>query len=120
MLNKSSKFIIPVVAVLALTACQSTPTGPVIAKADNTFETMGVGATKAKAQQSALDNAKKSCGFKQPIVIKDTLTYNGVVDEKTGRVIEQGVGVLTSILGTKSPNLSRDDDYEYHISFKCQ
>lgn len=57
MLNKSSKFIIPVVAILALTACQSTPTGPVIAKADNTFETMGVGASKTKAQQSALDNA---------------------------------------------------------------
>lgn len=107
-------------SVLFLTACQSTPSVPVIARADNTFEITGIGATKQKAQASALDDAKKHCGTKTPIIISDTTTYNGVVDEKMGRVIEQGVGVIGAVFGTATPNLSRDDDYEYHIKFRCQ
>ncbi len=120
MLNKYLKIAAPTFIVLTLAACQSTPTGPVIAKTDNTFETIGLGANKIKAQESALNNAKKSCGYKQPIVIKDTLVYNGVVDEKMGRAVEQGIGILSSVFGNKTPDISRDDDYEHQISFKCQ
>ena len=107
-------------SVLFLTACQSTPSVPVVTRADNTFEITGLGATKQKAQAVALADAKKHCGLKTPIIISDTTTYNGVIDEKMGRVLEQGVGVIGSVLGTKTPNLSRDDDYEYHIKFRCQ
>ncbi|MDO4895913.1 MAG: hypothetical protein Q3971_01015 [Moraxella sp.] len=106
--------------VCFLTACQSTPSVPVIARADNTFEITGLGSTKLKAQTSALNDAKKHCGSKTPIVISDSTTYNGVIDEKMGRVIEQGVGVLGTVLGATTPNLSRDDDYEYQIKFRCQ
>lgn len=117
-----NKFLIPtsLSIVLLLTACQSTPSVPVIVRADNTFELTGLGTTKAKAQANALNDAKKYCGIKTPIVISDTTTYNGVIDEKMGRVLEQGVGVIGSVLGTKTPSLSRDDDYEYHIKFRCQ
>lgn len=117
-----NKFFTPICisSVLFLTACQSTPSVPVIARADNTFEITGLGATKSKAQASALDDAKKYCGMKTPIVITDNITYNGVIDEKMGRVLEQGVGVIGAVLGTKTPNLSRDDDYEYQIKFRCQ
>lgn len=119
MLNKLALAIVATM-IFALTACQSTPTAPVMARADNTFETTGLGSSKAKAQQNALNSAKKQCGLKTPIILTDTSTYNGVIDEKMGRVIEQGVGVVGAIFGTDTPNLTRDDDYEYHIKFRCQ
>lgn len=42
------------------------------------------------------------------------------LDENTGRMIGQVGAVVGSIFGTGSPNLSRDDDYEYMIKFRCQ
>lgn len=107
-------------AMLALTACQSTPTAPVMQRANSTFETTGLGKTKVQAQQQALDSAKKTCGMRQPIVLTDNVTYNGVLDERTGRMIDQVGSVVGAVLGAKSPDLSRDDDYEYTISFRCQ
>lgn len=109
-----------VATLLLITACQSTPTAPVMMRADSTYETTGLGASKLKAQEAALAIAKKQCGYKTPIVISDEVVYNGVVDEKMGRVLEQGASVLGAVLGTKTPSLSRDDDYEYTIKFKCQ
>lgn len=103
-----------------MTACQSTPSLPVIARADNSFEITGLGETKVKAQALALESAKQQCRHKTPIIISDTTTYNGIVDEKMGRVLEQGVNVIGAVLGTATPDLSRDDDYEYHIKFRCQ
>lgn len=111
---------LPLFAVL-LTACQTTPTAPVIARADQSFETTGLGKTKTDAQKDALTSAQKQCGsFKSPIVLSDTTKYNGVFDEKAGRLIEQGVSVVGTVLGKATPNLSRDDDYEFTIKFKCQ
>lgn len=112
--------LVAITSITALTACQSTPTAPVMARADSTFETTGLGSSKVKAQQNALNSAKKQCGSKTPIILADSSTYHGVIDEKMGRVIEQGVGVVGAIFGTDTPNLTRDDDYEYHIKFRCQ
>lgn len=103
-----------------LTACQSVPTVPVFKRADQSFETTGLGKTKVVAQRSALTAAQKQCGLKSPVILKDTARYNGVLDEKTGRIIEQGVGVVGAVLGTRTPSITRDDDYEYQITFKCQ
>lgn len=103
-----------------LIACQSTINAPVIARADTTFETTGLGKSKSIAQTNALATAKKQCGIYTPIVLKDTIKYNGVLDERTGRMIEQGVAVINSMLGTNTPTLSRHDDYEYTISFRCR
>lgn len=110
-------------SILFISACSThtqMPSTPVIARADATFETTGLGATKLKAQETALTAAKKQCGLKTPTIIEDKITYNGVLDEKTGRMIEQGVGIIGSVLGKVTPDLSRDDDYEYYIKFKCQ
>lgn len=125
MLNKNlaqhlSKSALMVGAILVLSACQSTPDVPVIARADSTFEITGLGTTKTQAQSSALNNAKKYCHHKTPIIISDKTTYNGVIDEKMGRVLEQGVGMVGAVLGKSTPSLSRDDDYEYLIKFRCQ
>lgn len=48
------------------------------------------------------------------------MVYNGIIDERAGRMIEQGIGVVGKVLGTGSVDLSRDDDYEYTMNFKCQ
>lgn len=106
--------------VTLLSACQSTPTGPVIQRANNTFETTGLGKTKILAQQQAINNAKKQCGgFKNPVILTDNATYNGVLGENTGRILDQATTVLGGILGSKA-SIARDDDYEYHITFNCQ
>ena len=109
-----------VITMFGLTACQSTPTAPVMQRADSTFETTGLGNTKVQAQKNALESAKHTCGMRQPIVLTNNVTYNGVLDERTGRMIDQVGTVVGAVLGAKSPDLSRDDDYEYTITFRCQ
>lgn len=119
-MSKTAPFIIAALAAMTLTACQSTPTAPIITRADSTYETTGLGKTKIIAQNNALSAAKQQCGHKTPVVITDNTTYHGVIDERMGRVVEQGAKVVGTILGTGTPDLSRDDDYEYFIKFQCQ
>ncbi|OAV21573.1 hypothetical protein AO372_0891 [Moraxella catarrhalis] len=108
-------------AATLLSACASTSTtAPVITRADGVHETTGLGATKTKAQESALAAAKKQCGIRSPIVVSDKMTYNGILNERTGRMIEQGVSVAGAIFGQSAPKLSRDDDFEYTVKFRCQ
>ena len=106
--------------VLFLSACQSTPSSPVIQRANSTYETTGIASTKVRAQENALESAKKTCGSRQVIVLDDEVKYNGLLDERAGRVVGQVGAVVGSIFGTGSPQLSRDDDYEYTVSFRCQ
>lgn len=104
-----------------LSACTGTSTtAPVITRIDGVHETTGLGATKTKAQESALAAAKKQCGIRSPIVVSDKMTYNGILNERTGRMIEQGVSVAGAIFGQSAPKLSRDDDFEYTVKFRCQ
>ena len=107
-------------AAIGLTACQSTPTAPVIQRANSVFETTGVGKTKIEAQERALASAKKTCGMRQAIVLTDDVKYNGVFGEQTGRMIDQMGTIAKVVLGTGRPDLARDDDYEYNITFRCE
>ncbi|SNT69560.1 hypothetical protein [Psychrobacter sp. LV10R520-6] len=118
--TKTATLTATLAAALALSACQSTPSSPVIQRANSIYETTGIATTKVKAQQNALDSAKNTCRGKQVIVVEDKVKYNGILDENTGRMIDQVGAVVGSIFGTGSPNLSRDDDYEYMINFRCQ
>lgn len=107
-------------ATLTLTACQSMSASPVLKRADHVFETTGIGKSKTIAQKQALYTANKQCGLRSAIILSDTTTYNGVLDEKTGRLIDQGVGVVGAVFGVHTPTIARNDDYEYHIRFRCQ
>lgn len=120
MMTKTATLGATLVAALTLSACQSTPSSPVIQRANSIYETTGLSSSKVKAQQNALDSAKKTCGSRQVIVVDDEVKYNGILDERAGRVVGQVGAVVGSIFGTGSPNLSRDDDFEYTISFRCQ
>lgn len=119
-LNKTATSTATLAAALALSACQSTPSSPVIQRANSVYETTGIADTKVKAQQNAIDSAQKTCRSKQVIIVNDTVKYNGILDERTGRMVGQVGAVVGSIFGTGTPDLSRQDDYEYTINFRCQ
>ena len=106
--------------VLVLSACQSTPSSPVIQRANSIYETTGIADTKVKAQQNAIDSAQTTCLSKQVIIVDDNVKYNGILNERTGRMVGQVGSVVGSIFGTGTPDLSRNDDYEYKINFRCQ
>ena len=108
-------------SVVLLAGCAVTPpSAPVIQRENNQFETTGVGKTKAVALQSAMTSANKTCGRNQTIVVKDVVKYNGLVDEKTGRLIEQVGGAIGVLTGMKNPQVARDDDYEVTVTFYCR
>lgn len=119
-LIKTSAIATMLMTTMVLGACQSTPSSPVIQRANSIYETTGVADTKIKAQQNALASAKSTCRTKQVIVVDDKVTYNGILDERTGRMVGQVGAVVGSIFGTGSTDLSREDDYEYKINFRCQ
>ncbi len=119
-LIKTSAIATMLMTTMVLGACQSTPSSPVIQRANSIYETTGVADTKIKAQQNALASAKSTCRTKQVIIVEDKVTYNGILDERTGRMVGQVGAVVGSIFGTGSTDLSREDDYEYKINFRCQ
>ena len=119
-LIKTSAIATMLMTTMVLGACQSTPSSPVIQRANSIYETTGVADTKIKAQQNALASAKSTCRTKQVIVVDDKVTYNGILDERTGRMVGQVGAVVGSIFGTGSTDLSREDDYEFKINFRCQ
>ena len=119
-LIKTSAIATMLMTTMVLGACQSTPSSPVIQRANSIYETTGVDDTKIKAQQNALASAKSTCRTKQVIIVEDKVTYNGILDERTGRMVGQVGAVVGSIFGTGSTDLSREDDYEYKINFRCQ
>lgn len=102
-----------------LTACQSAPTS-VIARADHSYEVSGYGKTKALATTHALTLAKRQCAFRQPVVIKDQIRYQGVVDEHIDRLINKGVQVVATVTGQSKLSLAKDDDYEHTLFFRCR
>lgn len=118
--NKTTTITATLATAIILSACQSTPSSPVIQRANSIYETTGIADSKVKAQQNALDSAKNTCRSKQVIIVDDKVTYNGILDERAGRMVGQAGAVIGSIFGTGSPDLSRDDDYEYKINFRCQ
>ena len=119
-LIKTSAIATMLMTTIVLGACQSTPSSPVIQRANSIYETTGVADTKIKAQQNALASAKSTCRTKQVIIVEDKVTYNGILDERTGRMVGQVGAVVGSIFDTGSTDLSREDDYEYKINFRCQ
>jgi len=118
--NKTTSLGAILAGALVLSACQSTPSSPVIQRANSIYETTGIADTKVKAQQNAIDSAQKTCRSKQVIIVDDNVKYNGILNERTGRMVGQVGSVVGSIFGTGTPDLSRNDDYEYKINFRCQ
>lgn len=56
--NKTASLGAILASALVLSACQSTPSSPVIQRANSIYETTGIADTKVKAQQNAIDSAQ--------------------------------------------------------------
>ena len=94
----------------------------VLARADNSYETIGQGKNRTQALSQALDNARSTCRSQQPIIQNEQTRYQGVISEQTGRVIEQVGTVVGAITGQRDlgGRLARDDDYEVTLKFTCR
>ncbi|WP_297423175.1 hypothetical protein [uncultured Acinetobacter sp.] len=109
---------------LVLSACASQPTTSLaIQNINNEYEVMGLGKSQVIAKNNAITAANKTCGSKAaPILVNEKSSYNGafkgVVNEKTGQVIQAAADMIGGLAG-KSAGLSRDDDYQTVLTFKC-
>ena len=114
-----------VAVALALTACASNPTTSLaVQKENNQYEVTGVGKSNLISKNNAISAANNTCGKKATPVITDEKTeYNGalkgVVDEKTGQMIQAATSVLGTLAG-KSGSLARDEDYQTVLTFTCR
>lgn len=110
------------VAGLMLTACTTMPNATnAIQRENNQFEVTGLGKSSTLAMNNAISAANKTCRNSSPVVVNEKPKYNGIGDEKTGRLIEQAASVVGVLTGSKnSKGISRDDDYEMTLTFYCK
>ena len=112
-------------STVLLTACASQPTTSLaIQNANNQYEVTGLGKSQIIAKNNAISAAVKTCGTKAtPILVSEQSGYNGalkgVVNEKTGQVIQAAADVIGNLAG-KTNGLSRDDDYQTLLTFTCR
>lgn len=104
-----------------LSACTTTPTSSLaIQRENNQFQVTGIGKDKLTAQNNAVKSAQKTCTRgKSPIVTNEKVQYNGVLDENTGKVINQAGSIAGIFLG-KNVNISQDTDYNVTLDFYCK
>lgn len=112
-------------SVLLLSACASNPTQSLaIQKPNNQYEVTAVGKTQLIAKNNAISAANSTCGKSaSPVVVDEKTEYNGalkgVLDEKTGQMVQAAAGILGSISGTNT-GLNKDDDYQTVLTFRCK
>ncbi|WP_374665041.1 hypothetical protein [Acinetobacter sp.] len=114
-----------IASALLLSACASTPTQSLaIQKADNQYEVTGVGKSALISKNNAISAANSTCGKNAvPVITDEKSEYNGalkgVLDEKTGQMVQAAASVLGTITGTNG-NLNKDDDYQTVLTFTCR
>lgn len=124
-MNKVLVLTSTIAATIILSACTSNPTNSLaIQKQNNQYEVTGVGKTNLISKNNAITAVNNTCGKKATAIIIDEKTeYNGalkgVVDEKTGQMIQAATSVLGTLAG-KSGSLARDDDYQTVLTFSCR
>lgn len=124
-MKKISLIAVITSVTLVLTACATTPSQSLaIQKENNQFEVTGVGKTALIAKNNAVSAANSSCGKSaSPVLVDEKSGYNGalkgVVDEKTGQLIQAAAGVIGTLAG-KSTGLSGDQDYQSTLTFYCK
>ncbi|MEJ2898006.1 hypothetical protein [Acinetobacter sp. NS-4] len=110
---------------LTLTACASNPTTSLaVQKENNQYEVTGIGKSSLISKNNAITAANNTCGKKAtPVIVNEKTEYNGalkgVVDEKTGQMIQAATTVLGTLAG-KSGSLARDEDYQTVLTFTCR
>ncbi len=123
-MNKNINLILKSIFItssIGLVACASQPTSSLaIQKENNQYQVSGIGKDKLTAQNNATKAAQATCKRgTSPIVTKQNVEYSGVVDEKTGKVINQA-GSIAGILLGKEVSISQDTDYNITLDFYCK
>ncbi|OUY07451.1 hypothetical protein [Acinetobacter populi] len=113
--------VMSVCAVIGLTACATQPTSSLaIQRENNQYQVTGIGKNKITAQNNAVKAAQNTCKRgTTPVVSNESTQYNGVVDESTGKIINQAGSIAGVFLG-KDVNLSQDTDYNVTLDFYCK
>lgn len=106
-------------AAIGLTACQSTLPRQSFSVQIQLMKPLAQVKTKIQVHKKNALASTKPVRVK-PLSLKTKCDIIGAFNEKTGRMIDQMGSIAGAVLGTGSPNLSRDDDFEYDISFRCQ
>lgn len=112
---------IAAICLAGLSACATTPTSSLaIQRENNQFQVTGIGKDKLTAQNNAVKAAQKTCTRSTaPVVTNEKVQYNGVLDENTGKVINQAGSIAGIFLG-KDVNISQDNDYNVTLDFYCK
>ncbi|CAB1214177.1 hypothetical protein [Acinetobacter bouvetii] len=124
-MNQAFALTSTIAAAVALTACASNPTTSLaVQKENNQYEVTGIGKSSLISKNNAIAAANNTCGKKAtPVVVNEKTDYNGalkgVVDEKTGQMIQAATSVLGTLAG-KSGSLARDEDYQTVLTFSCR
>lgn len=110
-----------VLSIVALVGCQTTETTTLaMQKENNQYQITGIGKDKLTAQNNAVKAAQKTCSRGTlPVVTNEAVQYNGVVDEKTGKMINQA-GTIAGVFLGKDVNISQDTDYQVTLDFYCK
>lgn len=110
-----------VLSIAALVGCQTTETTTLaMQKENNQYQITGIGKDKLTAQNNAVKAAQKTCSRgTSPVVTNEAVQYNGVVDEKTGKMINQA-GTIAGVFLGKDVNISQDTDYQVTLDFYCK
>lgn len=114
-----------ILASVFLSACSSNPTTNTLAikNANNQYQVTGMGKSQILSKNNAIAAANKTCGKQaSPVLVDEKSEYHGslkgVVDEKTGQMINAAAGVIGTMIG-KNNGLEKDTDYQTTLTFTC-
>lgn len=113
---------IPVILISVLmTGCATSPNSTLaVQKENNQFQVTGIGKDKLTAKNNAVKAAQNTCKrSSSPIITNEKVDYNGVLDEQTGKIINQAGSIASVFLG-KDMSIAQDTDFNVTLDFYCQ
>ncbi len=110
------------IAAAILSGCTTHRMGNVIPAENNLYQVISIGKTEDKALASALYSAETTCMQRQlrHIVLNHKTEYKGIVSAEAGEAIEKVLDIIISETGSKTPDVSGDNDYRTTMQFKCE
>ena len=114
-------FIMCIVAGL-FSGCATHRMGNVIPAENNAYQVISIGKTEDSALASALYSAETTCKQRQlrHIVLSHKTEYKGIISAEAGEAIGKVLDIILSETGSKTPDVSGDNDYRTTMQFKCE
>lgn len=105
-----------------LSGCATHRMGNVIPAENNLYQVISIENTEEAALASALYSAETTCKQRQlrHIVLSHKTEYKGIVSAEAGEAIGKVLDIILSETGSKTPDVSGDNDYRTTMQFKCE